>query len=81
MTQKGEHTWDLYLRYHRCPNCGFIIETRKDFENRFGKYIKELICTRCHHKFTLTKREKPAFGPLIGEPQPIEFDWESKKHG
>lgn len=79
MTQKGSHTWDLYLRYHRCPKCGYIIESRNDFENRFGKYVKELICNRCHQRFTLTKQEKPTFAPLIGAPQPVEFDWETNK--
>lgn len=79
MTQKGEHTWDLYVRYHRCPSCGFIIESRDDFENRFGKYVKELNCPRCSHRFTLTKNEKPRFGPFTGDPQPVEFEWDTNK--
>lgn len=79
MTQKGEHTWDLYVRYHSCPKCGYILESREDFENRFGKFVKELMCGRCQHRFTLTKNEKPIFGSFTGDPQPIEFDWESNK--
>lgn len=78
MAQKGTHTWDLYLRYHRCPKCGFIIESRQDFENRFGEYVKELVCNRCQHHFTLSKHEKITFGPFTGDPQPAEFNWETK---
>ena len=75
MTQKGDHTWDLNLRYHRCPKCGFIIESREGFEYRFSKWEKDLECPRCHHRFTDTLQRKPGFGPLIGEPQPVEIDW------
>jgi PHP family Zn ribbon phosphoesterase len=77
MTQKGPHTWDLYLHYHRCPKCGNIIESREDYENRFGKYVKDLTCSRCHHRFTLEKTVKPTFGPFTGDPQPAEFEWET----
>lgn len=72
MTQKGPHTWDLYLQYHRCPQCGYIIESRQDFENRFGKYVKELKCNRCDHQFSLEK----SGGPSFGAPQTAEFDWQ-----
>lgn len=76
MTQKGEHTWDLVLQYHRCPVCGFIIESREDYQYRMGGvYQKDLECPRCKHRFTLTKPRKPTFGPLIGDPQPAEVDW------
>lgn len=75
MSQKGEHTWDLYQSYHACPKCGYIMESREDYENRFGKYVKELTCKRCHDRFTLTKEQKPTFGPFTGDPQPIEMDW------
>lgn len=79
MTQKGEHTWDLYQDYHSCPKCGKIIESRQDYENRFGEYIKELNCPRCNNHFTIKKDQKFAFGPLTGDPQPIEMDWDSNK--
>lgn len=79
MTQKGTHTWDLFLSYHRCPKCGCILESRSDFENRFGKYVQEMQCNRCHHRFTLTKSERPTFGPFTGDPQPPEFNWETEK--
>ena len=75
MGQKGEHTWDLILHYHRCPQCSFIIESRVDFEYLDGKYRKELSCDRCQHRFVVMKTVKPSFGPLIGEPQPKEMDW------
>ena len=76
MGQKGEHTWDLILDYHRCPQCGFIIENRVDFEYRDGEYRKELSCDRCLHLFVVTKIMKPSFGPLIGKPQPKEIEME-----
>lgn len=76
MTQKGSHTWDLILQYHRCPRCGYIIESRVDFNYRLGSWIKDLECTRCQYHFTETKARKPSFGPLIGDPQPIEMTWE-----
>jgi len=74
--QAGEHTWPLYVRYHRCPKCGAIIESREDFHYVLGQYQKDLECQRCQHAFTITKQVTPTFGPLIGEPQPPEFDWQ-----
>jgi len=75
MTQNGTHTWNLYLHYHRCPKCGYIIESRQDFEDRFGKYVKDIVCDRCYHRFTLNKNITPTLGPFTGDPQPVEFDW------
>jgi hypothetical protein len=75
MTQKGGHTWDLVIHYHCCPSCGNIIESRQDFEYLLGEWIKEIICEKCDHAFKLTKKRRPAFGPLIGNPQPKEIDW------
>ena len=78
MTQKGDHTWDMYLRYHRCPKCGYIIENRANFENRFGKYVKEMICPRCKYRFEEIRAQKPTFGPFTGDPEPAEFNWDTK---
>lgn len=75
MTQKGTHTWDLYVAYHRCPHCGYIMESRENFKYRLRKYTKDLECPRCHYLFTLIKPSSPSLGPLIGEAQPPEFDW------
>ncbi|MBA3957838.1 MAG: hypothetical protein H0X51_05525 [Parachlamydiaceae bacterium] len=75
MTQKGTHTWDLVVHYHKCPECGYIIESRQDYHYQLGKYIKELECSRCHKHFTVQKPSKPRFGPLLGEPEHPEFDW------
>jgi len=75
MTQKGPHTWDINIQYHRCPKCGFILENRDNWQYRLGKYQKDLECPRCKQSFTVIKKTKPRFGPLIGEPQKAEFDW------
>ena len=64
--QKGNHTWDMIIQYHRCPKCGAIIESRFDFEYRLGKYVKDITCDKCNHCFTITKKIKPTFGPLWG---------------
>lgn len=58
------HNWDIVIQYHRCPKCGYIIESREDYIYRMGKYVKDLECSRCHHHFTLTKTSRPTFGPL-----------------
>lgn len=65
MREKGTHTCDLFLEYCRCPDCGYVIESRKDYENRLGKYEKDLECDRCHHRFRVTKQLKPIFGPFF----------------
>jgi hypothetical protein len=75
MPQQGEHTWDLVCEYHRCPQCGYIIESRESFQYRAGLYKKDLECPRCKKLFTLTKPRKPSFAPLIGDPQPVEVEW------
>jgi hypothetical protein len=76
MTQKGTHTWDLVIKYHRCHKCGYIIESRQDFEYRLGKYQKDIKCERCGNSYTLTRQTDPTFGPLFGEPEHPEFHWE-----
>lgn len=75
MSQKGPHTWDLILHYHRCPQCGRIIESRDDYIYRLGKYVKELQCPFCQKQFTVTKPTKPHFGPIFGEDDVVEWDW------
>ncbi len=75
MTQKGTHTWDLIVQYHRCPKCSRIFESREDYQYRLGRYEKDLECPNCHYMYTLTKEKRPSFGPLIGEPQPKEIEW------
>ena len=75
MPQKGTHTWDLILHYHRCPKCGFILESREDFKYQAGKYIKEVECSRCKNHYVVTRSLKPTFGPIIGHPEPKEWDW------
>lgn len=79
MTQKGEHTWDIVIHYYRCPKCGNIIESREAYKYRLGVYGKDVECPRCHHGFRVLKKTKPTFGPLSGEPQPVEFDWSTDK--
>lgn len=78
MTQKGSHTWDLVVDYHRCPKCGFITESRQSFySDAEGKWSKKITCGRCDGQFVVNKARKPSFGPFTGDPQPIEIDWES----
>lgn len=76
MTQKGEHTWDLVIDYQRCPNCGFINEDRQSFHYRMGSWVKEIICGKCAHEFTVQDVRKLTLGPLLGMPQPPEVTWE-----
>lgn len=75
MTQKGEHTWDLIQQFHRCPKCGFIFESRQDYDYRNMKYEKDLECPRCHLQFMVTKAVKPKLGSLLGQDEHVEFDW------
>jgi DNA-directed RNA polymerase subunit RPC12/RpoP len=63
MTQKGNHTWDLYVGYYRCPKCGCIIEDRQMLKE------KEITCGRCNHHFV---EKTPAT-------QPVEWDWDNGK--
>lgn len=73
--QAGTHTWDLYVRYHRCPKCGYIIESRDDYQYQMGNYVKELTCNRCKNTFTESMPSTKHLGPIIGKPTTPEFDW------
>jgi len=75
MREKGTHTWDLYLTYHRCPKCGLIFENRENYIYRLGKYQKDLVCPRCANAYTLTKNQRLRFGPFFGDSSKPEFDW------
>lgn len=75
MSNKATHTWDLVVRYHRCPYCGFINESRKRYEYRNGEYVKEMACGRCGKEFVEKKVSKHKFWPLFGKEQPAEMDW------
>lgn len=69
MTQirrKGSHTWDIYVRYYRCPQCGAVIENRQAYQYHLGREEKHLDCPRCHKQFTVVKRAKHTFGPIFG---------------
>jgi uncharacterized C2H2 Zn-finger protein len=57
--EKGTHTWDIFLRYHRCPQCGVIQENRQDYMDWFGKAVKQLECPSCGHRYTETRRQRP----------------------
>lgn len=75
MTQKGEHTWDLIIDYQHCPKCGYIVESRTDYHYLMGSWVKEIDCERCRNTWSVKKKMKPTFGPLIGTPQPPEIEW------
>lgn len=70
----GNHTWDIHIRYHLCPNCKTIVESRKNWTLVKDHFEKELRCPRCGSSFmaTLPKR---SFGPIFGNPSKPEFDW------
>ena len=64
--RRGTHTWNITIQYHRCPQCGKIIESREDYIYRLGKYEKTLRCERCKHLFKIIKPHRTKFGPLWG---------------
>lgn len=66
ISHKHPWTFKIVHQYHRCEKCGFIIESREDYEYRLGIYEKELVCTRCHHHFVVSK--KMHFDPLFKPP-------------
>lgn len=76
MTQKGIHTWDIVYQYHRCPACGFIIESREAYSYQNGKWQKPLTCTRCHHAFNAIKLGRPKQSLLGKASEPPEFEWQ-----
>lgn len=61
----GTHSYDIYQRYHRCPKCGKIVESRKGYEYRMGKREKDLHCPRCSYEWTEKSPEKSRFGPFF----------------
>jgi uncharacterized C2H2 Zn-finger protein len=75
MTQRGIHTWDLIVHYHLCPKCGKIIESREDYRYQKGAWTKQLRCPKCSTLFIARKQQPLRFGPLLGEPQPPEWEW------
>ena len=69
------HTWPIHHHYHRCPKCGAIIESRRDYVYRMGSYEKDLECDRCGEAFTERRDFSGRIGPLFGEASGPEFDW------
>jgi DNA-directed RNA polymerase subunit RPC12/RpoP len=61
----GTHTYDIYLAYHGCPECGKIVESRAPYEYRMGVREKELQCPRCSHEWTERCKKKVSLGPLL----------------
>ena len=63
MRKKGTHTYDVFLMYHHCPKCGYIIESRTDYQPSLEGYYKQLECIRCGHPFILEKKSntKPTY--------------------
>ncbi|MCB1111717.1 MAG: hypothetical protein H7A37_05945 [Chlamydiales bacterium] len=75
MREKGTHTWDLVIQYHRCPECDYVFDNRQQYRYQLGHYIKDVECPRCHHEFRLEKNRKPVVGPFFGNGAPPEMDW------
>jgi uncharacterized C2H2 Zn-finger protein len=68
MTQENSKnrtwTWDIFHHYHKCPECGYILEDRSDFVNYQGIPQKNLHCSRCNFHFKVQKKPSKALGPL-----------------
>lgn len=80
VSEKGSHTWDIIIEYHRCPNCEFINENRKKYQYRLGKQQKEVECQRCHHLFVVTKKvPTPKLKPIFADADTVEIDWDERK--
>ena len=71
-----EHTWDLYLRYHACPRCRHILESRQNYTYQLGRYYKNLTCPQCGLTWREEKKSPGPVGPLFGNPSKPEFNWE-----
>lgn len=67
MRKGGNHSWDMTVYYHRCPECGYIFESRQGYSDILGDYLKEETCPRCEKEFQLKKIKRPSFGPLLGK--------------
>lgn len=68
----GNHTWDLVLHYYRCARCGTIMENREKFEPRFHRFQKEIVCPVCQQTFTVEKKPKTSWGPLLSNEPDID---------
>lgn len=73
--KKGDHTFKIQISYEKCPFCGFINENRDPFSYHNGFYTKEVECFRCGKHF---EKQKPLtrIGPIFGEAESAEVDWE-----
>lgn len=79
MSEKGSHTWDIIIDYHRCPNCEFINESRKKYHILQGKQQKEIDCQRCHHRFVVIKKGAvPKIRPIFSNADSYEIDWDER---
>lgn len=53
---KSTHTFEIFQEYIRCPECGYIQEDRRDYEESFGGWFKQMTCERCKKEY-LKKEE------------------------
>lgn len=56
MPQRGPHTWDFLMTYHRCPHCGYVQSSQQVFVKRLGLWQKEITCLRCKKGYTALGR-------------------------
>lgn len=70
----GNHTWDIHTRYHLCPNCKTIVESRKNWVKVKDHFEKQLKCPNCAFEFKVEKQIKHV-SPIFGKPTKPEFDW------
>lgn len=63
--QIGDHTWKVQVAYHKCPECGYIVENRTDYQDHLGIKKKDIVCPKCHTHYFVYKKGSKALGPLI----------------
>lgn len=60
----GNHTWDMIVDYHACPQCGYVMENRQKYSCRANECRLDLKCPRCQHLFAVIKKKPKTY--LLG---------------
>ena len=77
----SDHTWEINIHYHECPNCGFIIENRAGYyyDKTTKQYMKEIECPRCAYQFQEVKKAHKGWKQLFGKTQPASIEWNENR--